>query len=456
MEEEKVRDKEEILLEELLATLAARDDAKFCQIVEPAYPVDLGIVMRKFSDAELLYLCQLLKDEKLADVLEHAEETLQIRLMRIWDNNRIIKLMHFMSKDNIVDILGDMPVKNRKEIVKLMQFGEQKIIQELLGYAENTAGGIMTTEYISFRQELTVAETLQKIKEIAPKTEEINTIFVLNGMKQLVGTVALRDMLLAKDTAMLADIMHNNVISVEPEADQEEVARLISKYDLSVIPVVSKRKGLLGIITVDDIIDVIVEEHTEDMLRLGGVSKEENIASSLLDSVRMRLPWLIVNLLTAFLAAFTVSMFESTISRVVALAVAMPIVAGMGGNAGAQTLAIVVRSIALGEVKWGNNKQRLVLKEIFLGVINGAATGAITGVLIYFMFGNVYLGWIIFAAMICNLVIAGFFGFLVPLILKALHADPAVASSIFITTATDVFGFFIFLGLAKIFIQYLL
>ena len=455
MEEEKVRDKEELLLEELQATLAVRDDAKFCQIVETAYPVDLGIVMGKFSDVELLYLCQLLKNEKLADILEHAEETLQIRLMRILDNNRIIKLMRFMSKDNIVDILGDMPVKNRKEIVRLMQFGEQKIIQELLGYAEDTAGGIMTTEYISFRQELTVAETLQKIKEIGPKTEEINTIFVLNGMKQLVGTVALRDMLLAKDTAILADIMHSNVISVEPAADQEEVARLVSKYDLSVIAVVSKRKGLLGIITVDDIIDVIVEEHTEDMLRLGGVSKEENIASSLLDSVRMRLPWLIVNLLTAFLAAFTVSMFESTISRVVALAVAMPIVAGMGGNAGTQTLAIVVRSIALGEVKWGNNKG-LVLKEIFLGVINGAATGAITGVLIYFMFGNVYLGWIIFAAMICNLVIAGFFGFLVPLILKALHADPAVASSIFITTATDVFGFFIFLGLAKIFIQYLL
>ncbi|MDD4319919.1 MAG: magnesium transporter, partial [Acidaminococcaceae bacterium] len=318
MEEEKVRDKEELLLEELQATLAVRDDAKFCQIVETAYPVDLGIVMGKFSDAELLYLCQLLKNEKLADILEHAEETLQIRLMRILDNNRIIKLMRFMSKDNIVDILGDMPVKNRKEIVRLMQFGEQKIIQELLGYAEDTAGGIMTTEYISFRQELTVAETLQKIREIAPKTEEINTIFVLNGMKQLVGTVALRDMLLAKDTAMLADIMHKNVISVEPEADQEEVARLVSKYDLPVIPVVSKRKGLLGIITVDDIIDVIVEEHTEDMLRLGGVSKEENIASSLLDSVRMRLPWLIVNLLTAFLAAFTVSMFESTISRVVA------------------------------------------------------------------------------------------------------------------------------------------
>ena len=455
MEDKEELDKEELLLEEFLAALDTKDNARLCQMAKAAYSVDLGIVMEKFSDAELLYLCELLTNEKVADILEHAEEILQIRLMRILDNNRIIHLLHFMSKDNIVDILGDMPVKNRKEIIKLMQFGERTIIQELLGYAEDTAGGIMTTEYISVKQKLTVAGTLQKIKEIAPKTEEINTIFILNGVNQLVGTVALRDLLLAEDNAVLADIMRDNVISVEPEADQEEVARLVSKYDLPVIPVLSNRKVLLGIITVDDIIDVIVEEHTEDMLRLGGVSKEENIASSLLDSVRMRLPWLIINLLTAFLAAFTVSMFESTISQVVALAVVMPIVAGMGGNAGTQTLSIVVRSIALGEIRWGNNR-RLVIKEILLGVINGGVTGAMTGILIYFMFGNVYLGWIIFAAMICNLVIAGFFGFLVPLILKALHADPAVASSIFITTATDVFGFFIFLGLAKLFLQYLL
>ena len=455
MEDKEELDKEELLLEEFLAALDTKDNARLCQMAKAAYSVDLGIVMEKFSDAELLYLCELLTNEKVADILEHAEEILQIRLMRILDNHRIINLLHFMSKDNIVDILGDMPVKNRKEIIKLMQIGERTIIQELLGYAEDTAGGIMTTEYISVKQKLTVAGTLQKIKEIAPKTEEINTIFILNGVNQLVGTVALRDLLLAENNAVLADIMRDNVISVEPEADQEEVARLVSKYDLPVIPVLSNRKVLLGIITVDDIIDVIVEEHTEDMLRLGGVSKEENIASSLLDSVRMRLPWLIINLLTAFLAAFIVSMFESTISQVVALAVVMPIVAGMGGNAGTQTLSIVVRSIALGEIKWGNNR-RLVIKEILLGVINGGVTGALTGILIYFMFGNVYLGWIIFAAMICNLVIAGFFGFLVPLILKALHADPAVASSIFITTATDVFGFFIFLGLAKLFLQYLL
>ena len=208
----------------LLAALTSRDDAAICQIVEDTYPIDLGIVMEQFSDEEILYLCGQLKDEKVAEILEHAEENLQIRLMRILDNNRIISLLHFMSKDNIVDILGDMPVNSRKEIVKLMKFGERKIIQDLLGYAEDTAGGIMTTEYISVKQDLTVSQALQKIKEIGPKTEEINTIFVLNNVKQLVGTVALRDMLLAQDTTKLSEIMQDNVIAVEPEADQEEVA----------------------------------------------------------------------------------------------------------------------------------------------------------------------------------------------------------------------------------------
>lgn len=199
----------------------------------------------------------------------------------------------------------------------------------------------------------------------------------------------------------------------------------------------------------------MVEEHTEDMLKLGGVSKEENIDTTLGESIKMRLPWLLINLLTAFLASFTVGIFESTIEQVVALAAAMPIVTGMGGNAGTQTLSIMVRSIALGEIKL-KDTFKLLLKEVFLGIINGAVTGALTGIVLYFIYGNMYLGLIIFASMIGNLIIAGFFGFIIPLILKSCHADPALASTIFLTTATDVFGFFIFLGLSKIFLPLLL
>ena len=248
--------------------------------------------------------------------------------------------------------------------------------------------------------------------------------------------------------------MDDQVVSVEPEVDQEEVAQVVSKYDLQAIPVVSSKGSILGIITVDDIIDVINEEHDEDIAHLGGTSAEEGLDTTLWESVRMRLPWLLVNLLTAFLASFTVKMFESTIAKVVALSATMTIVSGMGGNAGTQTMSVMVRELANDEITFKENWKSFV-KEILLGVVDGAATGLVTGIVVALLYGNVYLGLIIFLAMIGNLVVSGIFGFLVPLTLEKLHADPALASSIFVTTATDVLGFFIFLGLASAFLPYL-
>ena len=298
-------------------------------------------------------------------------------------------------------------------------------------------------------------EVMEKVKEIAPKTEEINILYITNEKKQLVGTVSLRELLVAQNYDTLQDIMEDNVISVEPETDQEDVARLVSKYDLHAIPVVNKRMGIIGIITVDDIIDVIEEENTEDMLKLGGVNKEEDVDSSALESVHMRLPWLLVNLVPAFLASATVSMFEDTISQVVALAASMPIVAGMGGNAATQTLAVVIRGIAIGDIKLHGNEKR-ILKSIFVGFMNGMVCGILAAFVVSYMYGNPYLGVIILVAMVANMMIAAFVGFVIPVVLKACHADPAVASSIFITTFTDVCGFFIFLGLAKISLPYLI
>ncbi len=446
---------EEEVQNNLLLALETKDNKAVLDMVEEVHPVDIALAMKDIEDGDILYLTSLLSAETMANILEQAEEDVQDHVMSILDVNRILSIFQHMSKDDIVDILGEMQANRRKEIVNLMKSGDQLTIRSLLGYGENTAGGIMTTEYISVRETLTVSQALEKVKEIAPATEEINTIYVLNARKQLVGTVSIRELLVAKNYDVIKDIMEDNVISTEPETDQEEVAHLVSKYDLHAIPVVNKRKGLLGIITVDDIIDVIEEENTEDILKLGGVSKEESVNSTLWESVKMRLPWLAINLLTAFLAAATVSIFEDTIAKVVALAAAMPIVAGMGGNAGTQTLAIVVRGIALGDVKLEGNKLRIA-KELFVGIANGAVTGAIAGLAIYTMYGNWYLSLIIFVAMIANLMIAGFFGFVVPVILKAFDLDPAVASSIFITTATDVFGFFIFLGLAQLCLPYLL
>lgn len=418
------------------------------------HPADLAEAMETWTEEMLEQFCLLAEEEKIAELLEEAEEKLQKHMVKNLENHRMLRIFSFMEKDDIVDILGNLKIGRRKQLVDLMKEGDRKIIQQLLGYEEDTAGGIMTTGYVALNGKLSIRVALQKIKKIGPRTELIETIFVLNHKKQLIGTAGLRDILIAEDDKTIESIMDDQVISVEPETDQEEVSLLVSKYDLAAIPVVNKRNMMLGIITVDDIIDVIMEEYTEDMLQMGGVSKEESIDSTLGESVRMRLPWLFVNLITAFVAASAVKLFEDVILQVVALSATMSIVTGMGGNAGSQTLSIMIRGIALGEVDL-KGCFKLVRKEVLLGMLDGAATGAVTGLVVYLVYGNGYLGVIIFIAMIGNMFISGLFGALVPLVLKSLHADPALASSIFLTTATDTLGFFIFLGLAKLFLPFL-
>jgi len=417
--------------------------------------VDLALQLSDLEDDEIAKICSKLSDKELANILEESEEKTQIRILDLLRNTRIINVFSYMSKDDIVDILGEINIGKSKELIKQLKDGKDKrIIEELLGYKDDTAGGIMTTEYIALKKDLTVSQALLKLKEIVSKSEVIETIFV-NNNKKMIGIVNLRDILISPDTTKLEDIVNTNFISVEPETDQEEVALLASKYNLNVIPVINKNNVLLGIITIDDIIDVIQEEQTEDVLKMAGVDKEENVDSTVFESIKMRLPWLIVNLVTAFLASLTVKIFEGTIAKVVALSAIMSIVTGMGGNAGTQTVSIIIRNIAMGKVEL-KDSLRLVIKEILLGLINGAIIGIITGIIVTLIYGNWYLGIIIFLSMIGNLVISGICGILVPLVLDKLKLDPALASSIFLTTATDVLGFFIFLSLAQIFLPKLI
>ena len=442
------------ILENYILALEEKDSEKMNELYNHLEPIDIASKLEDIANELVQRFCEMTTDEKVACILEQAEEDLQKKIVGNLDNYRMLYIFNYMQKDDIVDILGDLPINRSKQIVNLMKEGDKKVIQELLGYSEDSAGGIMTTEYIAINGGMTVKKAMDKIKDIGPRTEVIETIFVINDKRELIGIADLRDILISDENILLKDISDKEYIYVEPETDQEEVSNIVSKYDLKVVPVINKRKALLGIITIDDIIDVIEEEHTEDMYGLAGVSKEESLDSTLFQSVKLRLPWLVINLFTAFLAAFIVKVFENTIEQVVALSATMSIVSGMGGNAGTQTLSIMVRSIAIGDIK---DKKKWVLlgKEIMLGVINGAVTGVVTGIIVYFIYGNAYLGLIIFIAMIINLVISGFFGIIIPLILLKCNADPALASSIFLTTATDVLGFFVFLGLANLMLQYL-
>ena len=441
-------------LEELRALIEEGDHEKLSAFIGLFQPIDFAEMVGELDDTETAGLCALLEEDELASLMEQAEDKERIRIAKTLNDERLLSAMEYMQKDDIVDMLGDFPIGRRKQVIRLMKNSDRQIITNLLQYPEDSAGGLMTTDYIALREDFTVYDGLVKIREISPKTEMIETIYVINSARQLIGCIDLRKLLTAKRDTLIGTIMEDQVISVLPETDQEEAAHLVSRYDLNAIPVVSSSKQILGIITVDDVIDVIVEEYDEDMLQMAGVNAEENLESTWKESLRMRLPWLIVNLATAFLASFTVSLFQDTISKVVALSAVMTIISGMGGNAGTQTMSILVRALSQQDISW-KDALRPLGKELMVGMLNGAACGVVTSVVVYFMYHNIFLSLIVIMAMIGNLIVSAFFGFLVPVILKKLHADPAVASSIFVTTATDVLGFFIFLGLASLFLPYI-
>lgn len=329
--------------------------------------IDIAQNLPEYGEMQIYRLCAALSDVAL--VLEQTDEKSQVEIINFLTNEKIIKIFSYMQKDDIVDILGILPINKSKELINLMKEGDKHIIKTLLGYKDDSAGGIMTTEYFTVNENFTLKDALKKIKEVSPKTELLDTLFITNNNKQLIGTVELRDVLIKDENTKIKDITNTNFSYVEPEVDQEEVARMATKYDLTVIPVVNKKMIMLGIITVDDIMDVMVEEQTEDVLKMGGVSEEETLDSSLGTSIKLRLPWLFVNLITAFLAAFTVKIFEGTIAKVVALSSIMSIVTGMGGNAGTQTISIIIRNIAMGKVSLKDG-WKLIRKELLLGLIN--------------------------------------------------------------------------------------
>ena len=370
-------------------------------------------------------------------------------------NDELIDVFGDMQKDDIADLIGNLPIVQRKALINQMLEGDRKIICTLMDYPPDSAGGIMNTGYIALEEDDTVSRGMAKIRQIANRSEVIETIYVVNRSRQLVGTANLRVFLTADKNTKIKDVMKEKPVFVHPEDDQEYAAKLVSRYDLNSLPVVNHRGSILGIITVDDIIDVIVEEYNEDILELGGVNSEETLNSTLQESVKHRLPWLLVNLATAFLASLTVRSFESTIPQVVALSATMTIVTGMGGNSANQVQSILVRQLSQDEVP-GSKLLKCFRKEILVGMIDGMITGFVTAVIVSVLYQNVFLGIIILVAMTGNMMVAGTFGFLVPVILKKLGIDPAVSSSIFVTTATDVLGFFIFLSLANVFLPYLL
>ena len=438
-------------IEEIIAHGNAREMEK---LFEKQEPIDIAHALEDATDDETTHFLSLVSDEHLANILEDAEPKERNRLVGLLGNHRLLFIFPFMEKDDIVDILGEMEIGRQKSLMNLMKTEDRRIITDLLHYPPESAGGIMTTQYLALRNTMTVEEGFNTIRKIGPRTEQIETIYIVDDKKKLMGYVDLRDLLSASAGDLIAQYVETNVISVAPEADQEVAARLVSKYDLNSIPVVSNGI-ILGIITVDDIIDVIQQEHEEDMAQMAGASVEEDLSTPLATSVKLRLPWLLINLLTAFLASSIVNVFQSTIEQVVALSAIMTIISGMGGNAGSQTMSIIIRYLAKDGIDREDSRRQLV-KEILNGVINGLSNGFLTAIVVVVVYHNLFLGGIVILAMVGNMIIGGIFGLTIPIALKKIGFDPAIASSIFLTTATDTLGFFLLLGLAQLFMPLLM
>ena len=361
----------------------------------------------------------------------------------------IARLAQEIESDDAAALIDHLPEEMSAAVLDLMRPKESQVVENLLEYDERTAGRIMNPSVFALSEDITVGEAITEIQS-SRDVEMVFYLYVVDERRHLVGVVSLRRLLLVAPETPLKRIMTADLISARVEMDQEEVARQVAAYNLLAIPVVDEENKLVGIITVDDVIDVIKDEATEDIYRLAGVTGDERVFTPARESLRKRLPWLGVNLATAFLAASVVGLFTGTIDALPILAVFMPIVAGMGGNAATQTLTVIVRGIALGELTWGNSRKAL-MKEALVGIGNGLALGLVAALVAWATRGDPVLGIVLGTAMVINMFVAATAGVLIPLGLRAANVDPALASSVFITTLTDVFGFLSFLGLATIF-----
>ena len=426
-------------------------------LLQKQYPADLAQLFADLPDKDRLSAFSLLveRNSRLAmEALTELGPEAGAALLAGRSAEEIVKLTQDLPSDDVAAIIDHLPEELAAAVLELMQKKPASAdVGELLEYPEKTAGRIMNPKVFALSEDMTASEAIAALQG-SRDVEMVFYLYVIDGRRHLVGVVSLRRLLLVPPDTPLKRIMTTDLISVRVDMDQEEVASQVASYNLLAIPVVDEENKLSGVITVDDVIDVIKDEATEDVYRLAGLATDDRVFTTPTESLRKRLPWLIVNLATAFIAASVVKLFEGTISVVTSLAVFMPVVAGMGGNAATQTLAVIVRGIALGELTWGNSRKALI-KEALVGVGNGIACGLVGGGVVWLMQGTPWMGVILAMAMIINMFVAAIAGTLIPLSLRALKVDPALASSVFITTLTDVFGFFSFLGLGALFIKVL-
>jgi magnesium transporter len=428
------------------AAIADRDLLFLRQKVASLHESELGDLLESILPDQRMAMVRLLGDDFDLTALTEVDEAIRLEIVDQMPNAQIAAAIGDLDSDDAVYILEDLDKEDREEILAQLPFTERVRLRRALDYPESSAGRRMQTEFVAVPPFWTVGQTTDYMRDEEDLPESFTQIFVIDPTFKLLGMVDLDRILRTKRQVKIEQVMRETNYPIPADMDQEEAAQLFEQYDLISAAVVDENGRLVGVLTIDDVVDVIQEEAEEDIMRLGGVGDEE-LSDTIPEISRSRVPWLLVNLLTALLAASVISLFEATIEQIVALAVLMPIVAGMGGNAGSQTMTVTVRALATRNLDI-YNAWRVVRREAGVGLVNGVIFGILIGLAAGLWFQDPNIGGIIATAMLINMMAAALAGIMIPLLLDKIGADPAVSSAVFVTTVTDVTGFFSFLGLA--------
>ncbi|GAB4377485.1 MAG: magnesium transporter [Calditrichia bacterium] len=438
---------DQINLDEILEDiryLLGKDQPHFVvNIIADLHPADIAEIMSHLTDDERRAIFNLLSPEAAHEVLAELEENVKGDVLEGLDTQQIADMVNEMDSDDAADLVSELPADRATEVLEKLEEESSEEIQELLLYPEDTAGGIMAKEYVAVNAQLTQKEAIEEIRKKYHDVEDLYYCFVIDDFGTLLGMVSLRDLILADPDTKIRDLMKQDIITVDSDTDQEEVARLFRKYDLVVAPVVNKQHKLIGRITIDDIVDVIDEEIEEDLGLIAGTGEEEVLEDSVVQISRSRLPWLILSFFGEFVSAFILFHFEATIQQIIASAFFIPMVMAMGGSAGQQSSVIVVRGLATGEIGFWDIGRRLK-REFFVSILNGLVLGFVIFIVVAVWIQDYRLGTILSMSLLAVVLNASLFGSIVPLLFKKFNIDPALATGPFVATFNDVVGLTIY------------
>ena len=453
MESENKKLENTITLDELTEVLDSGAILKAKNLLNSLYPSEIADVIESSPRNRRDLIWKLVendnKGETLAELTEEIRGNLLDELIDKDGTEGLVKIAQNLDTDDLADIIQSLPANLTQKTIKSLDKQNQDRLARVLSFPDDTAGGLMNTDTINIRSTVTVDVLLKYLRRLKKLPEQTDIVFVTDIMDKYFGFVSIQDLLVSDTGTFISKIMTKDLNIIDPDTNQHEVARIFENADLVSAAVVDKNGILLGRITIDDVVDVIREEADESVLNMAGLKKEDDIFAPIIQSTKRRSLWLGANLITALLAAASIGIFEATIEKIVTLAILMPIVASMGGIAGMQSLALVIRSQALDQIG-SSNSRLLIYKEAAIGFLNGILWSSVVAILVYLWFGSIFLGLVIASALMINLIIGAISGVSLPLVLSKLNIDPALAGGVILTTITDVVGFISLLGIATI------